>query len=306
MSPADLKALALRFVPGRGDVAVTRTSCGLVNDIYRVERAGRVFALRVPATATATATAAAAGHGTDRHWECRVLRAAGRAGLAPALEHCAPQTGVLVADWVAGRVWSAAEAKSEAAVDSLARLLRGVHALRPPRPARVVSPAQWIRHYSACGGAAVDAAGRALATEAVRRLAAVAMPSPAVAVLCHGDLHRANVVVRDAGAADGAPILLDWEYAHVSDPLWDVGGWIANEDWDATPARALATAYLLRAPTAAEWARLAHLAWLYDYVCVLWSRCHLRGRARAPQGAVAARAELLTERLNRPAGGLAA
>ena len=299
MSPADLEALALRSVPGGGGVAVTRTSQGLVNDIYRVERGGRVFALRVPAAAAAT------GHGTDRHWECRVLRAAGRAGFAPALEHCAARTGVLVADWVAGRVWSAGEAKGEAAVDSLARLLRGVHALRPPQPARVVSPAQWIRDYSARGGAAVDAAGRALAAEAVRRLAAVAMPSP-VTVLCHGDLHRSNLVVRDAGAADGAPMLLDWEYAHVSDPLWDVGGWIANEDWDAAPARALATAYLLRAPTAAEWTRLADLAWLYDYVCVLWSRCHLRGRARASQGAVAARAELLTERLNRPAGGLAA
>ncbi len=294
MLPADVADLALRCVPGSGPAGVTRATGGLVNDSYRVERDGRVFSLRVPA--------AAPGLGIDRRWERRVLRAAGAAGFAPALEHYAPRTGVLVARWVAGRVWSAAEAKSGEAIDRLATLLRGVHGLRLPRPARTVSPATWIRHYSQDDGRGAAE----LAAPAAGCLAALSTRPPAATVLCHGDVHRLNLIVPDGGSAHGAPLLLDWEYAHGSEGLWDVAGWIANEDWDATSARALLTAYLLREPTAEESTRLARLAWLYDYVCVLWSRRHLRDLAAASQGAVAARCRLLIERLKRRAGGLAA
>ncbi len=44
-------------------------------------------------------------------------------------------------------------------------------------------------------------------------------------VVCHSDLHPMNLI---CGAE--SLILLDWEYAHVADPLWDLAGWSANND----------------------------------------------------------------------------
>ena len=100
-----------------------------------------------------------------------------------------------------------------------------------------------------------------------RCLAALgAVAARAAPVLCHSDLHAQNLVV----AAHGL-VLLDWEYAHVSDPLWDLAGWSCNNDLGAGCQRSLLASYLGRRPGAEDASRLEHLVWLYDYVCLLWS-----------------------------------
>ncbi|MDP9013616.1 MAG: phosphotransferase, partial [Pseudomonadota bacterium] len=131
-----------------------------------------------------------------------------------------------------------------------------------------------------------DAADASLAV-----LAASRAPTP---VLCHSDLHRHNVIVRD-GAAGAPVLLLDWEYAHVSDPFWDLAGWIANNEL-TEQAPALLSSYLRRTANAAESARLSLFVWLYDYVCLLWSDLYLMQRPGAAHG-VAERAEQLRVRL---------
>jgi thiamine kinase-like enzyme len=92
-------------------------------------------------------------------------------------------------------------------------------------------------------------------------------------------------------------VLLDWEYAHVSDAFWDLAGWVANNDWTALEARRLLADYLLRPVRAMDWERLQTWTWLYDYVCLLWSELYLSRRAGAQGGEVAARAQVLAERL---------
>jgi aminoglycoside phosphotransferase (APT) family kinase protein len=48
-------------------------------------------------------------------------------------------------------------------------------------------------------------------------------------VLVHGDLSPANILLR----ADGAPCLLDWEYAHRGHPDEDLAGLVAQLDTDS-------------------------------------------------------------------------
>ena len=82
MSEARLRELALRFVPGSGEAHLQPLRAGLVNRSYRVVRDARSFVLRLER--------AAAAPGVDRAWECRVLRLAAAAGLAPApVSRCA-------------------------------------------------------------------------------------------------------------------------------------------------------------------------------------------------------------------------
>jgi thiamine kinase-like enzyme len=265
--------LALRWVPGGGPVTLKPLAAGLVNDSYRVEREGRVYSMRLAADGLEL--------GVDREWECRVLQCAARAGLAPVVVCCEPSRGILVAEWTGGHAWTAEELRLPGNIRALTGLLRRVHALPIPKPARIMSPAAWIAHY---GQAAARTGMRPLASAGLRgaadahleRLAGIPSAHP---VLCHSDLHRLNL------AAGERFVLLDWEYAHVSDPYWDLAG------------------YLERPAGGYESERLRLLIWLYDYICLLWSELYLTQRAGDPGGEVSARARLLALRLSNGSGG---
>jgi thiamine kinase len=232
--------------------------------------------------------------GLDRGWEARVLEGAVAADLAPALEYCDPQRGILITRWVDGRPWDPADTRRPSNISRMADFMRRIHALPIPAPARFMSPAQWIDHYSAAalrsarrdagtatipgaaavpGAAAACSAAALLRAAATQRLAALAaMPSVGPA-LCHSDLHTLNLIDRG-----GPLVLLDWEYAHVADPLWDLAGWGANNDFEEPVRHDLLTSYLGRRPTGDEYLRLQLLGWLYDYVCLWWSELYLNLR----------------------------
>jgi aminoglycoside phosphotransferase (APT) family kinase protein len=277
MQWGELESVAACHVPGKGTLEIQRLSTGLVNETYRVLRDGSAHALRV-------AAASSRDLGLDRAWEARVLKSAGAADLAPALEYCDPQRGILIARWIDGRSWSPADVRLQSNIRRMAEFMRRIHALPMPEPARVMSPTAWIAHYRAAvrrsvpdskAGAAPNAtadtrAADALRTAATARLAALAALPGVDPVVCHSDLHPLNLVDRGVSLA-----LLDWEYAHAADPLWDLAGWSANNDFDDGLTHDLLTRYAGRPPTHDECLRLRLLAWLYDYVCLLWSELYL-------------------------------
>ena len=118
---ARLERLAQRYVPGAGPVTVEPLGTGLVNHSYRVSREGRVFSLRLAAPR-------AGELGLDRQWECRVLRCAAAAGLAPAVECCEPAAGIVVSQWAEGIAWTVEQASSPDISDGR-DACRRVHAL---------------------------------------------------------------------------------------------------------------------------------------------------------------------------------
>jgi thiamine kinase-like enzyme len=291
--PRDVEAIALSFVPGEGAVSIERLGSGLVNESYRVTRSGRRYALRA-------ALPASEGLGVDRAWECRVLARAGAAGIAPLIERCEPSEGILVARWVDGHCWTKDEVREPANIRAMALLARRIHGLTIPEPPRRMNPADWVAYYREAlghqGAEGAEDADRVPGLELEKSLEArgaalAALPS-VPSVLCHSDLHAANLV-----AGEGGLKLLDWEYAHVSDAFWDLAGWSCNNDLAADARRLLLSSYLGRAPRGEETERLAHLAWIYDYVCVLWSRLYA-ARGVSEARSVAARARFLAERLH--------
>jgi aminoglycoside phosphotransferase (APT) family kinase protein len=288
MSATEIADLARRHVPGEGTPAIRRLGAGLVNDSYEVSRDGRRYVLRV-------ATAESRDFGLERRWECRVLAAcAAVTDLAPIVECCLPEHGILVARWISGRCWGPAEASTPAAIEQMAQLLRRVHAVALPHPARVMLPADWVGFYGARalpGRGKLGFAASALREQASARLLALAAMAPVTPVLCHGDLHTLNLI--EVGRS---LTLLDWEYAHGSEPLWDLAGWSANNDFDETSRHSLLAGYLRRLPTPGECSRMGLLVWLYDYVCLLWSELYLN-QPTVPDG-IAARAQQLATRLD--------
>jgi thiamine kinase len=283
MLPDEPRLFAERYVPGTGPVDIHRSGGGLVNETYRVVRGGAAFALRMAASNPYDL-------GVDRDWEWQVLKAACAADLAPAVEHFDPRRGVLITRWEAGESWSEAAVRRPTNIRRMAGLMRRIHALPVPAPARLMSPARWIDYYRVGDHAGAAAALRPTAALRLAVLARLPMAAPA---LCHSDLHPLNLIDRGASL-----ILLDWEYAHASDPLWDLAGWSANNDLEESLQHDLLRSYLRRSPTGNEYLRLHLLGWLYDYICLLWSELYLNlAREGRPDAALASRAHLLSARL---------
>jgi len=289
MLPRDIELLCRAVVPGTGDVEVQPISCGLVSETYRVVRNGIAYAFK-----------AAALHPTDFRldlaWETQVLERAVSLSLAPPIVYGDPERGVVVSRWVVGRSWSQEEVKRPANIRKIAELLGRVHGLSVPQPPRVMSPMSWVQVY----GAALTRQTRCVFDTALQRAADSRLRElkglPAAAgVVCHSDLHTMNLI-----EVDERLILLDWEYAHVSDPLWDLAGWGANNDFEAQAQRELLTNYLGTAPTSKQWQRLRLLLWLYDYVCLLWSELYLNSRHDGVN-TIRERARQLDARLHLPA-----
>jgi thiamine kinase len=275
----ELKSLCEALVPGGGEVEIHQSGQGLVNQTFRVTREQRDYALRI-AIADGSAIA------LNRRWEAQILKIAGAAQLAPALLFSDAERGVLLCEWLAGRSWLGVDLSEAVRIERISALLRAVHGLPIPAPAQEMSPARWVAHYKTLGAA--PGKHQPAAVERLNQLAALpATPR----VLCHGDLHRLNLVQTGDSLR-----LLDWEYAHVSDALWDLAGWCANGDFTEDTQRRLLSSYLGSPPNAEEWRRLRLLAWLYDYICLQWSSI-----AAPLPAALAERAAFLDARLSLPA-----
>src|SRR5882672_6001719 len=175
----ELKSVAARHVPGEGKLDIHRLGNGLVNETYRVLRDGRAYALRVAGTNFDDL-------GLDRAWEASVLERAVAADIAPVPEYCDPQRGILLARWVDGRSWSPVDVRRPSNIARMAELMRRIHALPMPAPARAMSPATWIEYYGAALNrhpdvsaetpASLDALGaRDLSAAAARRLTALSV-----------------------------------------------------------------------------------------------------------------------------------
>ncbi len=285
MPPRDIDDLCRGIVPGRGDIAVQPLGAGLLTETYRVGRDGALYTLKV-----------AAEHRPELcvklTWDVQLLGRAAVAGLAAPLVYCDPQGGVLLAQWAPGRPWSIRDGKDPGNLSRIAALLRRVHALQIPTPTRTINPAQWIEIYTAAlSKRASPAVDPQLYAAAAARAADLERFAPSPRVVCHSDLHALNLIEQS-----DALILLDWEYAHIADPLWDLAGWSANNDLEPELQWRLLTEYGRGTPPAGDWQRLRLLLWMYDYVCLLWNRLYSSVRGAAGDQA-AERARLLDARL---------
>jgi aminoglycoside phosphotransferase (APT) family kinase protein len=263
----DPEQLARTWVPGRGKPLVRLLARGPWAATYRVMRDGRFYAMRLPKVPATEPPANASAP-----WDQRVFVAAAAAKLGPPISNADPASGILVTGWVRGRTWTQSRARAPAQTTRIARLVQRIQALSPAPPAFSRRPAEWIDHYRRDGGC------DPLAGAAERRLAALAAMAPCADVLCHSDLHRLNLIDGEGGLT-----ILDWEYAHYSDPYWDLAGWLSANDLAGTHSQLLLAAYLGQVPGEEQLHRLECLRWLYDYVCLLWSNLHpepAAGRAR--------------------------
>jgi len=160
-------------------------------------------------------------------------------GLAPAIVHSAP--GLLVSAFVEGTPLSPELLLEGDRIERAARTLRRIHAAGPAvrAPLRYFSPFQVTLAYLDCA----EREGLALPAQDTEELRAEIEAlrgriAPFLPTFCHNDLMPANLI--DAG---DRLWVIDWEYAGIGHPLFDLGGLSSNCDFTAREDARLCDAY---------------------------------------------------------------
>jgi thiamine kinase-like enzyme len=207
--------------PG-AEAVVAPLGGGITNRNFRVDVGGESFVLRIGGKNTELL-------GIDRAAEHAASLSAARLGVGPEVLAFVEPEGYLVTRYVEGEVGRLDPVRAGA-------LLRRVHD-GPPIPSRF-DAFRVVEAYAATAtahgvplpGEFADAA--AVATKIERRLGARPL------VPCHNDLLSANFI------DDGERLwLVDWEYAGMGDPAFDLANFAVNNDLDDVAERAMLERY---------------------------------------------------------------
>jgi thiamine kinase-like enzyme len=213
--------LAERVWPGQ-DVSIEPLGGGITNRNFRVEAAGQQFVLRIGGRDTELL-------GIDRTAEHAASRVAAELGLGPEVVAFIEPEGYLVTRYVDGEV-------GKVDLDRVGAALRRLHD-GPALPAsfdsfRVVEAYRATAHERGIAVPSAYTRARDIADRIERRRSGTPFRP------CHNDLLSANFI------DDGTRLwLVDWEYAGMGDPFFDLGNFAVNNDLAEEGENALLAAY---------------------------------------------------------------
>jgi thiamine kinase-like enzyme len=204
---------------------------GITNANYFVDLGDEQVVVRIPGANTSML-------GIDRHHETTANQLASSIGIAPEVLDRSETEGWMVTRFLPGRPISAIELASEPMLGELAATLRRLH--HAGSIDMNFNPFSIIRQYHEIAlsrnvtepfdyPAALAILGR---IEAVRAFRATSF--------CHNDLLNANFIY------DGAVRILDWEYAGMGDPFFDLANFSVNHELPPASDELLLTHYFGR------------------------------------------------------------
>ena len=236
---------------------VTALRGGITNTNYHVNTATGDFVLRISGERTHRL-------GIDRQVEHAASSSAAAAGISPAVVHLIEPEGYLVTNFIAGRMPPPEELRSGRWLAEIGAVLRRVHAL--PAVGAHFSGIAVVRRYAqlARGAGAEFPANFDSLLAALGTLERALARRAFVGCMCHNDLLNGNFLVD----AHGRLYLLDWEYAGMGDPFFDLGNFSAHHELLPEHDRQLLAAY--GALEAADVARLNLMKIVSDFREAMW------------------------------------
>jgi thiamine kinase-like enzyme len=239
---------------GRLDRAPIPLDGGITNRNFRVSFAGRECVLRLPGKDTALL-------GISRQAERIAGEAAARLHLAPAVVLAEPDC--LLTVYVPCRSMLPADVRT--LVEPVARALRAFHDSGTQLPATF-----WVPELVESYARLVTDRGHTLPNEfpeAAKIVVAIAEALPLrEPAPCHNDLLHGNLL----GVAGGGVLLVDWEYAGMGNPLFDLGNLAVNNEFDEDTEQHLLRAYFGEPPRPADAAALRLMRVMSDAREAMW------------------------------------
>ena len=240
---------ALEAIPHFKDARVdAQLSDGPTNASYLLEQAGAQYVLRLDKPD-------ATKLGLNRSNEKQICKVVADAGLAPEPLYFDPAAGIYLRHYLPGRSWVDSDLDIPGNLERLAGLLRELHGLAPV--GATFDPLTAARRYAEQLGSEQSWSILRRAEKLVQQLAADST-APA---LCHNDLVCQNVLEGER------LMLIDWEYAGIGDPFFDLAVVVQHHELGKKLAHGFLNAYLERTALTGE---LKHLELQCDfYACLL-------------------------------------
>ena len=203
--------------------------------------------------------------GISRELEHAATVAAAGVGVGPEVTAFLRPEGYLVTRFITGAPVPPASMHDPGTLSRVADSLRRVHG-GPPVPGLFV-PLRVAEMYGALARARgvrlPDAYARADALG--RRIERACLAHPSDLAPCHNDLLNANLI------DDGTRIrIVDWEYAGMGDPWFDLGNLSINHELTPDEDALLVEAWLGRAPSRSAVARVALMRVVSDFREAMW------------------------------------
>ncbi|MGE0115154.1 MAG: phosphotransferase [Steroidobacteraceae bacterium] len=259
MKPEQVAAEVLAVAPE--SLTATRVKGGLTNESWCVQSAHDAVVVRI-------STVDEHALQLNRYSEVEVLSLVQQHGIGAEVLLCAPERRLLVTRKLPAETLDPETMRNAATIYKLARLLRRLHALPAPASVQQVDlPAVLLGYWQSLDEQA-QPLGWPLGNdaEARRHAMSIALESAqsVMRCLCHNDVHHLNLM------SDGERLwLLDWEYAGIGDPLFDLAAVCCYHGYDTALREQLLLAYFERLD-AADSERLLRMCWLFDYIRDLW------------------------------------
>lgn len=230
---------------------------GITNANFRIEVNGDIFVLRIPGADTELL-------GIVRSAECTVSKAAGEIGIGPEIFYVIEPEGYLVTSFIEGHQPSPEELGQLNNIRRVADTISRIHEMDPiPErfsPFRVVEDSAEIAHrFNA------DFPDKfSWLLERMNAAETALLKIPFTPRLCHNDLLNANFL------DDGQIRILDWEYAGMGDPVFDLANFSVHHEFSDEQDRWLLEFYFGEV-TAANWARIKLLKVISDFRESMWA-----------------------------------
>jgi thiamine kinase-like enzyme len=219
--------LVAQLWPGRR-VRVERLTGGMTNANFLADFGDEQVVVRIPGKNTGQL-------GIDRGFEAQANRLAAAIGVAPEVLDESQSQGYMVTRFLVGRPVLPAELAKEPMLGEVAKTLRRVH------DAGAIdwqfNPFNVVRDYHQLAQAnnVVEPFDFFLAQSVVNRIESIRGFRPIA--FCHNDLLNENFLF------DGQLRILDWEYAGMGDPFFDLANFSINHALSTSDDEILLTHY---------------------------------------------------------------
>ena len=236
---------------------VTPITLGITNRNFRVDIGGESFVVRLSGRDTELL-------GIDRSAEYEAASAAAAEGVAPEVFAYLPEHQALITRFIVADPLPEADLERADVLEAVVTSIKAIHAISRI-PSRF-DPFRVVREYRGTAesrGVPIphafhDALAKADEIELAFRASPITQRS------CHNDLLNANFLVRD-----GHIFIVDYEYAGMGDPFFDLGNLSINNGMSVDAQRMLLGTYFGR-ETPANAARLQLMRIMSDFREAMW------------------------------------
>lgn len=226
---------------------------GLTNQCYLLQLEGGAYVLRIEGQNSRALD-------INRNAEFRIHRLLAAKGLTPAIRYRSPERHYWVRDYVSGRTLHGHDLTLPRLL-TMAQQLRRVHRLPVPASVPVIRITDKASHYWNCIAALTQ---NQPLLDLRAELQSLMQGAPdEQQCLCHMDPTPANWIE----TPDERLILLDWEYAAIGHPLWDLAALLQQADVSAEEEARILEVYGHEAGP--QW---AFACAQMNYLAALWYR----------------------------------